>query len=213
VGALDSRIAALARKISREAQGEPPVPCTVRRPKWGRVCTGIHRASQASRQVCSGLDERIHAIESEMRRSMQALGSALERTETILRVSEHLIESVAESGIETEDTPCIRAAQQAAGQIARLLEDALRSGAGSAADLWDEQYRAVPQHAHLQRPHRPRVGVQAAAFPAADPPPRYGRRRVRGDEGSGSTHQRERPPLGRAVAGVQVLARSVLGHL
>jgi methyl-accepting chemotaxis protein len=37
----------------------------------------------------------------------------------------------------------VEAAQQAAQQVSQLLEEALRSGAASQADLFDEDYRAV----------------------------------------------------------------------
>jgi len=61
-----------------------------------------------------------------------------------LKISEQLIEMVSECGLETEDTPCIRAAQDAARQISKLLDDALRTGTIRAADLFDEQYRPIP---------------------------------------------------------------------
>ena len=103
----------------------------------------IHDAARASRQVCDGLDRQMSAIAAEMRRTTSALSSALDRTEPFLKISESLIESVAECGVETEDTPYIHAAQQAAGQISKLLEDALRTGAISEPDLFDEQYRPL----------------------------------------------------------------------
>ncbi|WP_285167185.1 hypothetical protein, partial [Mycobacterium tuberculosis] len=74
----------------------------------------------------------------------KALDTALGRTETFLKISEELAEGAAETGLETEDTPYIRAVQQAAGQISQLLEDALRTGAISPAELFDTDYRAVP---------------------------------------------------------------------
>jgi methyl-accepting chemotaxis protein len=83
-------------------------------------------------------------IVSEMDRTNKVLGSALHRTEAFLAISEQLLEAVAESGFETEDTPCIRAAQQAASQIARLLEDALRTGTIGESELFDERYQPVP---------------------------------------------------------------------
>jgi hypothetical protein len=165
-------------------------------------------------------------------------------------------------------------------QIAKLLEDAVRTGVSNASDLFDEQYvpvpgsspqqhttrftaladrlfpqvqekllslsdkvvfciavdrngyvachnqqvqpaaaarrhavehRQLPQPAHLQRPHRPGQRPQHQALPAADLPPRHGRRAVRGDEGGGGggaairLASTARSPLGRAAAGVQVL--------
>jgi len=50
---------------------------------------------------------------------------------------------VAECGVETPDTPYIRAAQQSAAQISKLLEDALRTQSISLQDLFDENYAAI----------------------------------------------------------------------
>lgn len=144
VSQLDERIGALAREVSREGSEEQHG--AVHR-ALAVVVQGVQRIEQASlrsREVCSGLEGQMSGIETEMRRSTDALTQALARTESFLTISEQLIETVAECGIETEDTPYIRAAQQAAGQIAKLLEDALRTGAISAQDLFDERYLPVP---------------------------------------------------------------------
>jgi methyl-accepting chemotaxis protein len=55
-----------------------------------------------------------------------------------------MIEMVAECGIETADTPYIVAAREAAAQIAKLLEDAVRTGTVTVADLFDEAYKPMP---------------------------------------------------------------------
>jgi methyl-accepting chemotaxis protein len=144
VSLLDSRIDALSREVRRE--GSADQQGAVHR-ALGVVQEGvlrIQRASESSRDVCSGLDGQMGVIEGEMRRTTTALDSALKRTETFLRISEGLIESVAECGIETPDTPYIRAAQQAAGQISKLLEDAVRTQSISLQDLFDDNYIAVP---------------------------------------------------------------------
>ncbi len=153
VGQLDARIAALAREISREhaagsgaasqAAGEGGA---VHR-AIDEVAQGVHRihaASQASQQVCAGLGGQMSHIESEMRQTTKALDTALGRTETFLKISEELAEGAAETGVETEDTPYIRAVQQAAAQISQLLEDALRTGALRAEELFDDKYQPVP---------------------------------------------------------------------
>ncbi len=140
VAQLDSRIDALAREVSRD--GAPERQGSVHR-ALAVVEQGVRRIEQASghsREVCAGLDSQMSTIEQEMHRTKQSLDQALKRTDGFLTISEQLIEAVAECGVETEDTPYIRAAQQAASQIGRLLEDAVRTGAISAADLFDEQY-------------------------------------------------------------------------
>jgi len=145
VAQLDSRIATLAREISRESTAAHGESGAVHR-AIEVVVQGvqhIHRASQASQQVCAGLGGQMSGIEAEMRQTTKALDVALGRTETFLKISEELAEGAAETGLETEDTPYIRAVQHAAGQISQLLDDAVRTGAISINDLFDTDYRAI----------------------------------------------------------------------
>jgi methyl-accepting chemotaxis protein len=103
----------------------------------------IAQAAAHSRQLSHGMNEEMALIERETRDAAQALQQAMGRSESFLKVSEHLMELTAASGIETEDTPYIQAAQQAAAQISKLLEDAVRTGSISVADLFDEHYRPL----------------------------------------------------------------------
>lgn len=138
---LDARIGTLAREVSRDGTE----PGAVHR-ALEQVDAGVRRiegASSSSREVCAGLESQMARIESEMGRTNQVLSSALQRTEAFLTISEQLLEIVAESGVETDDTPYIHAAQQAAAQISQLLEDAVRTGTLSEADLFDERYQPV----------------------------------------------------------------------
>jgi methyl-accepting chemotaxis protein len=79
-----------------------------------------------------------------MHGTTRALDAAMVRSEAFLKVSEQLIELVADCGIETEDTPYIQAAMETAGQVSKLLEDAVRTGTISVADLFDENYKPIP---------------------------------------------------------------------
>lgn len=154
MGQLDARIATLARDIQAARDGAEPGAVHKALAEVQGVVGRIDAAAVQSQGVCATLDTRMGELETEMRRTSDKLDGTLRRTETFLTISEQLIEAVADAGVETEDTPYIRAAQQAAGQIAGLLEEALRSGAVSAADLFDERYVAVegsqPQQ-HLTR--------------------------------------------------------------
>jgi methyl-accepting chemotaxis protein len=146
VTALEERIAVLQRETAiddKTNRGEPGRVHAALQHAEDAV-TRISQASTRGREQCARLDAGMQQIEGAMQRTARELESALQRTETFLQVSEQMIESVADCGIETEDTPYIRAAQQAAGQIAQLLEDALRTGAIAEAELFDEQYRPVP---------------------------------------------------------------------
>ncbi len=155
VSTLEQRIGVLARETAlerdaREQQGQVHAALQ-------QVEEAMHRIAGASGQgrgQCERVDGSVRAIEAAMQRTAAALASALGRTETFLQVSEQMIETVANCGIETEDTPYIAAAQRAAAQIATLLEDAVRTGAVKAGELFDEQYQPVqgsaPQQ-HLTR--------------------------------------------------------------
>lgn len=143
VSQLDSRIGTLAREVSREgpAGDHGAVHRALDQVQEGVL--RIQRASESSREVCSGLNGQMGVIEGEMHRTTAALDNALQRTEVFLRISEGLIEAVAECGLETVDSPYIQAAQQSAAQISKLLEDAVRTQAISLQDLFDDNYVPV----------------------------------------------------------------------
>lgn len=144
VSQLDGRIAALAREIQSRADNAAP-PGAVHR-ALGEVEEGVTRiaaAAEQSRALAQTLNQRMAQIEGDMHRSMRSLDGAMKRSESFLELSEQLIEMVAESGLETEDTPYIAAAQQAAGEIAALLEGALRDGMVRIDDLFDEKYQPM----------------------------------------------------------------------
>jgi methyl-accepting chemotaxis protein len=143
VAELNSRIEALAAEIRSEtgAAGQGAFHRAL-----ADVQDGVGRISEAadgSRAICADLGERMAAIETEMRGTGAALDAAMTRSESFLRLSEQLIETVAQCGIETDDTPFIQAAQQAAAQISQLLEGALRTGSATMADLFDEAYQPI----------------------------------------------------------------------
>lgn len=138
---LDARIGTLAREVSRDGSDPGAVHRALERVEAG--VRRIESASTSSREVCAGLQTQMVRIESEMGRTTLVLNSALQRTEAFLGISEQLLEVVAESGVETEDTPYIRAAQQAAAQISQLLEDAVRTGTLAENELFDERYQPI----------------------------------------------------------------------
>ena len=145
VSLLDKRIDTLAREIRVD-------PNQAQRGEFhnalgdvqGAVASIISAAEQ-SRAICGGLDLQMASIAAEMGQTGRALSAAMQRSDTLLDVSEHLIELVAQCDIETEDTPYINAAIDAAGQIVELLEDALGRGAVSLAHLFDEAYQPIPR--------------------------------------------------------------------
>ena len=99
-------------------------------------------AAESGRQM-GLLNERAHELEREVSEATHGLKVAFDGSDRFLRMSEELVEQIAESGLEVDDMPFIRAAQSAAAEIGELLEGALRSGQVSEADLFDENYRPV----------------------------------------------------------------------
>jgi len=147
VGELDTRIDALSREISvHDAHGHPT-------PEGGfhRALTdmqngvaSIHSAAEQSREICAVLNGQMASVESEIQQGGRAVDDALKRSETLLKVSENLIDLMSHGGIVTEDTPFITVVQEAAGEVSALLTEALETSAIGLADLFDEQYRPIP---------------------------------------------------------------------
>ncbi|HKX44086.1 MAG TPA: methyl-accepting chemotaxis protein, partial [Burkholderiaceae bacterium] len=144
IGVLDARVDALAKEIRYDEGADTQGAFHSALADVRRGVGDIIGAAQQSRTICTGLDGQMGAIVAEIGQTGRALGAAMKRSENFLGVSERLIELVAECGIETEDTPYIAAAREAAGQIAQLLEDAVRTGTISEAHLFDEAYQAIP---------------------------------------------------------------------
>ncbi|MCW5633125.1 MAG: chemotaxis protein [Rubrivivax sp.] len=152
VGQLDTRIGTLEREVRRNDKQSLEEQGAVHRALAivGEGVQRIHAASGKSREVCEGLEGQVGTIEGEIRGATDRLSGTLARTEKFLRISEQLIEAVAECGVRTPDTPYVEAAQQAAAQIAALLEDAVQRGTVSAADLFDEVYKPIEGSAPQQ---------------------------------------------------------------
>ena len=146
VNDLDARVEALVREIqTRAGAGQEQGGFHKALAEVETSVAAIGEAAVASRRISDGLNGRMSEIESEMHATGRALDTAMKRSEAFLKVSEHMIEAVAACGIETDDTPYIRASQEAAQQVSTLLEDALRTGTISMADLFDEQYKPIPK--------------------------------------------------------------------
>jgi methyl-accepting chemotaxis protein len=151
---LDERIDGLAHEI--QPSDDPARQGAVHR-ALAEVESGVQRVAQAAQQsigVTEALNASMRAIQGEMQSLAGSLNGAMVRSETFLKASEGMIETVAGCGVETADTPYIQAAQEAAAQIGKLLEDSLRTGVISEADLFDEQYRPIPHTSPAQHTTR-----------------------------------------------------------
>lgn len=169
VAQLDARIAALARDIQRQPEGQPQGAVHA---ALGEVVDGVARISRSAAQsaeVGRALADRMGGIEGEMQATMAVFHGSLGRTEKLLDLSEHLLQVTAACGVQTADTPFVQAAQQAAQRIAQALEQALRERRTELAALFDEQYQPVAGSAPAQ--HLTRFTALAdQLFPAVQEP-------------------------------------------
>ncbi len=119
----------------------------------------IASAAEQSRSLSGQMNTQMVAIEDEITQTGRSLNTAIQRSESVLKVSEHLVELVSTAGVQTEDCAFVEAAVDAAGQIARLLEQAVGSGVISMTDLFDDAYQ--PVHNTQPQQHTSRFNVLA----------------------------------------------------
>ena len=150
IGLLGGRIDALAREIRIDPNAADQGAFQVALADVQTSVNSIIGAAEQSRTICAGLDVQVASIGAEMSQTGRALGAAMKRSEAFLDVSEHLIELVAQCGIETEDTPFIQAAVRAADTLAAMLEEALQQRTITREQLFDEDYRPIPNTNPLQ---------------------------------------------------------------
>ena len=72
------------------------------------------------------------------------LRQADQRIDGLLALSETLIEYIAESGVQTSETPLIRAVMDTARRISAEFAAAIERGEITALQLFDENYREIP---------------------------------------------------------------------
>ncbi|MFY7866133.1 methyl-accepting chemotaxis protein [Roseateles sp.] len=141
--ALDGRIEAFARELRHDASQAQQ---SAIHQAFAAVRSDVDRiaaSAQQSEHTVESLSGRAGDLEQEVQQAMISLDTAFSCSDRFLKLSEQLIEQIAGSGIEVEDTPYIQAAQAAAEEISQLLEQALVRGHTDMAKLFDEQYRPV----------------------------------------------------------------------
>lgn len=94
--------------------------------------------------LCDRSVDRLSTFAEEFSRSLQLIGAIREEAGSLLDTSEDAIARFAESGVETEDSPFIRAATRAATEISRRFEQALADGQIAISELFDERYQGIP---------------------------------------------------------------------
>lgn len=94
-------------------------------------------------RACSTVLAKVSDLDKQVHLSADMLTAASTKIDRLVSFSEDVIGEVAASGIETEDTPLIRHCMARAKEVASLFEQAVRSGAMSLSDLFDEKYTPI----------------------------------------------------------------------
>jgi methyl-accepting chemotaxis protein len=148
---LDQRIEAFSRELRADAGSATRSQLHV---TFASVDDDVQRISEAATRsvaTCERLGEHTQRLGGEVSKAMRAVDTVTACSNRSLHAVEQLIEDLASTGVETDDQPYIRAAQDAAAKIARLLEEALRDGVVRESELFDENYVLIagtnpPQH-------------------------------------------------------------------
>lgn len=143
VATLDERI----ENFSRELRNDPSqTKKSVIHQAFADVQADVGRIAESAAQsalTVDSLSARAGELEQEVQQAMISLDAAFNCSERFLKIAEQLIEQIADSGVEVEDAPYIRAVQAAADEISGVLAQALARGVIKPAQLFDDNYRPL----------------------------------------------------------------------
>jgi methyl-accepting chemotaxis protein len=110
----------------------------------GREIDAIATAAADNMRHCDSTIEKLTALSEGVEHTAANLGQADERLNGLLSLSETLIEFIAQSGVESADTPLIRVVVDAAARIGNEFAAAIKRREITLAQLFDENYREIP---------------------------------------------------------------------
>ena len=109
-----------------------------------REIDGVAKAATSNLAHCDMVIDELGHLAKGVDLSSTDLKHADDRVAKLLDLSEHLIELIADSGVETSDAPLIRSVVDTAKQISAAFETAVERGDISLEQLMDENYREIP---------------------------------------------------------------------
>jgi methyl-accepting chemotaxis protein len=155
VGSLNSQIGSLiedgraaAAHAGEAGAGADRMQAVMQRVEHGFAAVGqeidaIARAATANLTHCDTMLGDLGDLAAGVELSSANLKHADKRVDALLGLSESLVEFITESGIETTDTPMIRAVTDAARRISAAFEAAVEHGEIAAEALFDENYQEI----------------------------------------------------------------------
>jgi methyl-accepting chemotaxis protein len=112
--------------------------------KVGQEIDGVAKAATSNLGHCDTVIEELRNLAKGVDLSSNDLKHADERVTKLLDLSESLIATIADSGVETSDAPLIRVVVETARRIAELFEAAVARDEITLDQLMDENYREIP---------------------------------------------------------------------
>jgi len=109
-----------------------------------REIDAVAKAATSNLGHCDTVIEELRHLVKDVELSSTDLKHADDRVAKLLELSENLIALIADSGVETADTPLIRAAIDTARQISAAFEAGIERGDVRLDQLMDEKYREIP---------------------------------------------------------------------
>lgn len=110
----------------------------------GSDIDAIAQAAGANLSHCDVVIAELDELAKGVDLSSTDLKRADDRVEDVLGQSETLVRAIADSGVETADTPLVQAVIQTARTIADVFESAIARGEMTLEQLFDENYREIP---------------------------------------------------------------------
>ena len=110
----------------------------------GREIDAIATAAAENMRHCDSTIEKLTSMSEGVEHTAVNLGQADARLNGLLTLSETLIEFIAQSGVESPDTPLIRVVVDTAARIGNEFAAAIRRREITVAQLFDENYREIP---------------------------------------------------------------------
>jgi methyl-accepting chemotaxis protein len=112
--------------------------------KVGEEIDGVAKAATSNLGHCDTVIEELRNLAKGVDLSSNDLKHADERVTKLLDLSESLIATIADSGVETSDAPLIRVVMETAKRISEVFEAAIARGEVTLDQLMDENYREIP---------------------------------------------------------------------
>lgn len=149
IGSLINESKAASQHAAQAGQGAGELQAVTGRVQQGFTTLGreieaIAKAAAANLGYCDTVIAELGEFSKNVDVTAANLKQADQRLQGLLKTSESLIEYVAESGVETPDTPLIAVVIETAKRIEAAFEAAIARGEIAPDGFFDENYREIP---------------------------------------------------------------------